>query len=154
MIRSFLTVGVIFGALAGSAGAFDLGDLLDREDQREAREHNVRAGNADVYDVAPPTVFQAGFGAVSRRTTCLADADCAQRPVTTGNYLWARERGPWLVYQSYIGRVSTDTGLHPEGDLTAFNVVEIPEQAIPPGGLHIRSFGGGILTQRIRSTRR
>jgi len=121
-------------------------DLLDLEDQLQARQHNVLAGNADVYDVAPGAVFMSGFGSVSRHSNCLAGADCSNRPVTTGNYLWAKQQAPWLVYTSYFGFVQTDTSLHDKGNLSALNVIEVPEHAIRPGGLHVRVFGGGGLS--------
>lgn len=141
----------LFGALAASPGAaFDLGDLFDAEDQARARAHNVLADNAEVVGHAPPVVVMTDFGSITRRTTCIAGADCSKRPVTTGNYFRATETAPWLIYQSYIGHVRTDTGLHEKGDATAFNTVEVPANGIRPGGLHIRSFGAGVLMQTIR----
>lgn len=149
MPRTIVTATLLCLLLGSPAAALDLLDLFDAEDQRQARRHNVLADNAEVHDVAPPTVFMMDFGSVSRRSACLAGADCSRRPVTAGNYLWAKKRAPWLVIQSYIGRISTDTRLHPKGDLTAFNVVETPAEALRPGGMRIHSFGAGASYQRL-----
>lgn len=130
--------------------AIDLEDLFEMRSQAEARSRNVLADEARVYDRAPAVVAITGFGRVSRNGTCLRGADCSRRPVTAGTYLLAKERAPWIVWQSHIGQIRANMPAHAKGSLTAFNVIEAPSDAIRPGGLHVRNFGVGALTTRIR----
>lgn len=119
-------------------------------EREEARELNVLADNALILDRAPGAVVMRGMGRVQRREICLPGADCSRRPTTAGNYLRVTKRAPWIIWMSYIGSVSTFTrDLHPLGDSTAHNVIDIPEAAIPPGGIRIRAFGAGGVTTRI-----
>ncbi|SFJ27291.1 hypothetical protein [Albimonas pacifica] len=131
------------------ARAGGLFDVLDAEDQLRARRRNVSAIEAEVVEVAPPGMVMASAGRISRGEACLAGADCSRPAVTAGNYLRATVRAPWIVYMFNLGSLERRGELHDAGELTAHNVIDVPQDAVRPGGLVVRSFGVGRLVQEL-----
>lgn len=153
-----LAVMALLGAMIGTStpsragDLFDLFDMFDLADQARARSLNVLADNVEIVRGGRPAVTMFDTGWVRRTTTCIAGADCSRRPVTAGNYLRV-ERGamaPWLVISSYAGLVQTRTRMHEKGDITGMTVLDVDPKSIRPGGMHVRNFTMGGVSQTIR----
>lgn len=131
------------------ARAGGLFELLDAEDQLRARRRNVEALETEVVDIAPAGMVMTSAGRVSRSRACLPGADCDRPAVAAGNYLHATTRAPWIVYMLNLGSIERRGEINPAGEITAHNVIDIPERAIRPGGITVRSFGIGRLVQDL-----